>query len=247
MLRRARRSATSPASRLSVRSRNRPGGRRRRARAQGQPGVEAGRETIARGSGDGCGRRLGERRVDERRAHAGPRQDRRLVVLEPELALQALACVFDLGNEVVAVAVVALPEPREIGRQIDLEHGGAEPAQPLCGPLEIGVPARLVREQEDQPLGLTLGRITGRLPSRPASIWRSAGTPATGAVKNRINARASTVRPMAFPSTAVGIGRNLARSLRVPRAGAGSRAGKARPVDREGRPREERPGEDGLC
>ena len=134
----------------------RRGGSRGRAGAQRQPCVELGRETVARGAGDGSGRCLGERGVGEGSAHPRAGQDRRLIVAQPELALQPLAGAFDLGNQIVAVLVVALAEPGEIARQIDFEHCCADAAQSVRRSIQVCMPTGQVGEQEDNLLHLAV-------------------------------------------------------------------------------------------
>ena len=121
------------------------------AGAERQPGGQFGHEAVADRAGDSGRRRLRERGIRERRAHAGAGQDRRQVVGQPEFPLQPLAGAFDLGDQIVAVLVVALAEPGEIARQIDFEHGCADRAQ-FRGPIQVCMPTGQVGEQEDHLL-----------------------------------------------------------------------------------------------
>ena len=83
-------------------------------------------DAVARRAGDRGGRRLGQRGIGERRAHSSTGQNRRQISGQPELALQLFAGGFDLGDQIMAIAILALLEPPEIARQIYLEHGSAD-------------------------------------------------------------------------------------------------------------------------
>jgi hypothetical protein len=79
-------------------------------------------------------------------------------VIQPELTLQPFAGLFHLGDQIVAVAVVALAEIDKIRRQIDLEYDRAQGAQSRRRPIQLRIPAGPIGEQEDHRLDSAIGQ-----------------------------------------------------------------------------------------
>src|SRR5207253_2405987 len=122
---------------------------RRRARTERHPGGE-GRSGIDPGrSGDRGRRGLRERRVGEGGPCPEPGQHGRAIAEEVRLALEAVAQLLEVGDDVVA-AVGAAREGVEVAPEVNPHDGRSARHETASDLLERRTPASGIREEEDQ-------------------------------------------------------------------------------------------------
>ena len=137
------------------------------SRVAGAPG-QRGTFVTRAGAGDGRRRRLRERRVRQRCARADAGEERRAIDRNVGLALEAMAQVLDLGDDVVA-AVIAGHEAAEIAAKIHPDDEGVARRETLRDTLERCVPPVYVGEEEHDA-GLSAARYEDFDGAEPALV-----------------------------------------------------------------------------
>ena len=129
------------------------------------------RRVDAHRAGDRRRRRLRQRRIGERAAGADAGEDRRAVAGKAEVALQALAEILDLGDQVVA-AVVAGREAAQVLRQVDADHGHAVAGQRRApSPSSAAFQPSASENRNTRPaLPPFVGAYARTWPKRPSSL-----------------------------------------------------------------------------